>query len=663
MKKSWIVCVAAASLALSVQRPSAAGEIGLLRRGDSNGDGKVNLSDGLATLGHLFLGGPMACADGADADDNGAVQLGDAVFTLNWLYVGGVTIPAPGAESCGRDPTPDSLPSCTRSGCTADEVFGEDGLSYRLSLPSNIAPEAQGLLDDLRITDALEVLLNSAGDSIDLEMSVNASVALVAALNIGGDVTVHLGIERTDEDLYEVGLGLDVALAGGIELVQNIEASLGAGAGGKIIFIFRDVADIEGAIKNIAMIAIIGPARGVALAALEQLDAVLDELARLDRDRRAAFETLRGLTARIAEIEGGIRSADGALRSLENELSDVLDDLAGIVADIFGFFDRDLKRSLERERDSLRSRISDWQRTRSRLLSDLANTQRLREAATRAIGGIDAALDEARSALTVLDSAAQTARNALASLDTSAGSLQLHGTAFELSFSRSANLQAQLSAFPGVSLAGMSIGVSGEAALSLSGRLDLDSSWEPYQFRLAASGEFSLMADAVLGAGVRGTSTAGMELAAAFLWSGDRFERVEATGTITFDVHAEGSAGVLLTAKAGAGRTFSLEADLTWIYEHRNAVWNLVSRGDVSGFASALGELDVSFEMVDRRTAGGTFGLGFSVAGYGAGAEGSAYWSDFGESVEAASAIGDAFEALVDEVKIEALLHSLAAKI
>lgn len=663
MKKSWIVCVAVASLALSLRSPSAAAEIGLLRRGDSNGDGKVNLSDGLATLNHLFLGGPMGCADGADADDNGAVQLGDAIFTLSWLYVGGVTIPAPGAETCGRDPTSDNLPSCTRSGCTADEVFGEEGLSYRLSLPSNISPEAQGLLDDLRITDALEVLLNSAGDSIDLEMNVNASVALVAALNIGGDVTVHFGIERTDEDIYEVALGFDTALTGGIELVENIEASLAAGAGGKIIFIFRDVADIEGAIKNIAMIAIVGPARGVALAALDQFDAALAELARLDRDRKAAFETLRGLTAQIAEIEGGIRAADGALRSLENELGDVLDELADIVADIFGFFDKDLKRSLERERDSLRNRISDWQRTRSRLFSDLANTQRLQEAATRAIGGIDAALGEARSVLTVLDSAARTARNALVSLDTSAGNLELHGTAFELSFSRSASLQAQLSAFPGVSLAGMSIGVSGEAALSLSGRLDLDSSWEPYQFELTASGELSLMADLVLGAGVRGTSTAGMELAAAFVWSGDRFERVEATGTITFDVYAEGSAGVLLTANAGAGRTFSLQADLTWIYEQRHAIWNLVSRGDASGFVSALGEVDASFEMVDRRTAGGTFGIGFSVAGYGAGAEGQAFWSDFGESVEAASALRDAFEALVDQVKVEALLQSLAAKI
>jgi hypothetical protein len=79
-------------------------------RGDGNGSGRVDLSDGVYTLNHLFLGGPRpACLDVLDSNDDGALNLTDGVYTLNHLFLGGPSI-APPYPAPGPDPTPDSLP-------------------------------------------------------------------------------------------------------------------------------------------------------------------------------------------------------------------------------------------------------------------------------------------------------------------------------------------------------------------------------------------------------------------------------------------------------------------------------------------------------------------------------------------------------------------------
>ncbi|HZN58905.1 MAG TPA: Kazal-type serine protease inhibitor domain-containing protein [Planctomycetota bacterium] len=79
------------------------------QRGDSNQDDRLDLSDPIATLGHLFLGtGEPGCLEAADADDSGKIDLSDAVFTVGYLFLGQAPIPPPIA-ACGADPTPDAL--------------------------------------------------------------------------------------------------------------------------------------------------------------------------------------------------------------------------------------------------------------------------------------------------------------------------------------------------------------------------------------------------------------------------------------------------------------------------------------------------------------------------------------------------------------------------
>jgi hypothetical protein len=70
-------------------------------RGNADTEGTINLSDGVFTLNHLFLGGPVPpCLDAADADGNGKLNLSDAVYLFNHLFLGGAPPPAP-YPGCG----------------------------------------------------------------------------------------------------------------------------------------------------------------------------------------------------------------------------------------------------------------------------------------------------------------------------------------------------------------------------------------------------------------------------------------------------------------------------------------------------------------------------------------------------------------------------------
>ena len=83
------------------------------RRGDSNGDATVDVSDAIHTIGVLLLGeGPFDCPDAADADDDGGVTITDVVNTFSTLMSGGNFIAAPGPFFCSPDSTADDLAKC-----------------------------------------------------------------------------------------------------------------------------------------------------------------------------------------------------------------------------------------------------------------------------------------------------------------------------------------------------------------------------------------------------------------------------------------------------------------------------------------------------------------------------------------------------------------------
>lgn len=85
-------------------------------RGDANGDGSVDISDGITTLTALFAGGRLPeCLAALDANDDGRVDVADPIFLFQYLFAGGESPPPPFPD-CGegaRLPCPEH-PACRR---------------------------------------------------------------------------------------------------------------------------------------------------------------------------------------------------------------------------------------------------------------------------------------------------------------------------------------------------------------------------------------------------------------------------------------------------------------------------------------------------------------------------------------------------------------------
>jgi len=78
-------------------------------RGDSNRDGRRNISDPISLLGWLFLGdGEPTCKDAADANDDGQLNVSDSITMLGYLFLGAGPLPEP-IEREGQDATDDAL--------------------------------------------------------------------------------------------------------------------------------------------------------------------------------------------------------------------------------------------------------------------------------------------------------------------------------------------------------------------------------------------------------------------------------------------------------------------------------------------------------------------------------------------------------------------------
>ena len=87
------------------------------RRGDSNADGKRDVSDAVFTLRYLFSGGvTLPCDKAADVDDSGKIDISDPVNLLGHLFSGNPAPPPPFA-TCGSDPTSDQLKCVVFGAC------------------------------------------------------------------------------------------------------------------------------------------------------------------------------------------------------------------------------------------------------------------------------------------------------------------------------------------------------------------------------------------------------------------------------------------------------------------------------------------------------------------------------------------------------------------
>lgn len=88
------------------------------RRGDTNSDGLIDISDALFLASWLFGVGPVGtCEDAGDINDNGALEgLVDSIALLTYLFSGGPQPPTP-FPGCGGDLTDDALGCVSTAPC------------------------------------------------------------------------------------------------------------------------------------------------------------------------------------------------------------------------------------------------------------------------------------------------------------------------------------------------------------------------------------------------------------------------------------------------------------------------------------------------------------------------------------------------------------------
>ncbi len=86
-------------------------------RGDSNGDGEIDLSDPIGTIFFAFMDFQnLPCLDAADADNSGEIDLADVILTVNYLFLSGNPPSVPFSD-CGCDPSSDPEDSLGCSKC------------------------------------------------------------------------------------------------------------------------------------------------------------------------------------------------------------------------------------------------------------------------------------------------------------------------------------------------------------------------------------------------------------------------------------------------------------------------------------------------------------------------------------------------------------------
>ena len=101
------------------------GNCGTFRRGDANQDGIVDISDAIAVLTHLFLGGTALCLDANDADGSGSEEITDGIYLLNHLFAGGDPPPAP-YPGCGSARAGAPSLGCENPICSGPPIEGQE---------------------------------------------------------------------------------------------------------------------------------------------------------------------------------------------------------------------------------------------------------------------------------------------------------------------------------------------------------------------------------------------------------------------------------------------------------------------------------------------------------------------------------------------------------
>lgn len=497
-------------------------------------------------------------------------------------------------------------------------------LGFDVLLPHLPAERALG--SHRGLAELLQDALDSAGDSLRLALEVEASLGLgieVVDAKAGGKVSVEFTVTRTEEGLYEVVLGADVAalvgVSGGTGAEAGLEGSLGLG--GARLYHFHSAP---------------GAARGM-----------------LGMTLALAFPD----SAPVAE---GLLGSGGAERV--SELFELLDELQGRSLELEAFLRHAIDTQVtiaEAFRDRARSNLvaakralanAAWHEVPGRFAQVAVRNGQL-AAATVLLRAANAAREQASLQLTLLRATLEARRaeldrlvQGLARIGRVVSAVALsrvyateHFDGEELHVTQAAELEGKLG-LPFVDVKGLESSLTGEVQRSMRVRVEREKANRPMCATLVISSQSALELVAANVQGFELARTRTIELAQSFERRSGHWEAAGASLGLHVDAHALGTFGLGLQSERGVGRAWSV----TLSDEQLAAAGGLATSTSVEGLVARLGAALVEAELQDRRQQNVDFAFSIDVSGNGGGIEIEAEWADQGRRLARTARVAEA---------------------
>ncbi|HVR74304.1 MAG TPA: VWA domain-containing protein, partial [Planctomycetota bacterium] len=178
-------------------------------RGDVDQSTVLNLTDAFRMLESLFLGYPQpGCADAADANDDGKLDVTDPISIIGHLFQGGPPPPPP-YPSCGPDPTEDPLR------CEESNLCPEDLTFFGLSI------DADGIFF---VIDRSGSMQNTGELEVSKRQTIRATLAF--------QPEVQFGITFFDREILKFPSSDQPASAGDAAVINSARAFVQSAPGG-----------------------------------------------------------------------------------------------------------------------------------------------------------------------------------------------------------------------------------------------------------------------------------------------------------------------------------------------------------------------------------------------------------------------------------------------
>jgi len=510
---------------------------------------------------------------------------------------------------------------------------GEEPLAFEDFAPH--LPAKPELPDGKGLAPLLQAMLNSTGDSTRIAVEIEATAGLgveVVDVKAGGRVGVEFQVERTEEGLYEVTVGADVAALAGASVGTGAEAGVegSQGMGATRIFRFHSAP---------------GAARGM-------LGMVLSlSMPEVQPHRWIAGSGLLGDAGeRMAALQESLQYARDHAEELERYLWQVLD---GHIANLTAVRDRarseyeraarDFYHAPRFQRGRHVARMLFWRSVLGASQAHLHAALFAREQGERALDAAKAVVEAKRDELMqVMEALGRVGRIAFAVAQLR-DYTTLHYAGTEVRFANAVEAEAALK-IPFVSLKNVGASYGVEAQVEFTLRIEPETPGRPLRASVVQSIEFARTIAGGLVVGGELAEKLTIDLTRALEIGVGETRIAESSVAFTSDTQLVGCVGAIVAYEDGVGRSrsfsYSNEEMLSKI-----ADWSSLFTGE--GIPDSAGSAEIGFELQDRHQRNIDVELGIDISGWGGGIEIEMEWADQGRLLSKSTSIREGIETLV----------------